>query len=237
MLRPGSASLEFSVPYRGLTPEPAQGDPHTSFTVTLSAGAIPPDLRRQIKATAAFLIDSAHGTVALPALAQMIGCCALATGATGEALTLSLASSTGETATQRVARPTGMRGESGDGFEPGFEIETTAFGAAHILYEDDTLGLYILEIATGHSIPAHRHQVMREWELILDDGLLQQGRPVRRGDAFAWPRGQVHAYENPTSLPRRILCIDSPRFDPADEVALTAPPPLIPVAPITNYFA
>jgi hypothetical protein len=71
---------------------------------------------------------------------------------------------------------------------------------------------------------------MRESELVLDDGLLQQGLPVARGSAFDWPQGHVHAYANPTARPRRILCIDSPRFTPADEVPLTPPPPLVPMA-------
>jgi len=60
---------------------------------------------------------------------------------------------------------------------------------------------------------------------------------VARGNAFAWPLGHVHAYRNPTGRPRRILCLDSPRFSPADEVPLTAPPPLVALAPLVNYLA
>ena len=119
---------------------------------------------------------------------------------------------------------------------PEFEVEHTAFGAAHIVHEDDTLGLYILEIAPRGIIPAHYHRVMRESELILDDGLLQQDRPVARGNAFAWPLGHVHAYRNPTGRPRRILCLDRPRFMPEDEVPLSAAP-LVPLAPLVNYLA
>ena len=149
-----------------------------------------------------------------------------------DAVTVSLASTHGDThgdthgkqATALVERPE-------------FEIEFTAFGAAHIVHEDDTLGLYILEIAPHGTIPAHCHRVMRESELILDDGLLQQDRPVARGDAFAWPLGHVHAYRNPTDRARRILCIDSPRFMPEDEVPLASAPPLVPLAPLVNYLA
>jgi hypothetical protein len=118
-----------------------------------------------------------------------------------------------------------------------FKIERTAFGAAHILHEDDTLGLYLLEIAPHSTIPAHCHRVMRESELILDDGLLQQGQPVQRGNAYAWPFGHVHTYRNPTDRPRRVLCIDSRRFMPADEVALKPGFVLAPMVPLTNYLS
>jgi hypothetical protein len=93
----------------------------------------------------------------------------------------------------------------------------------------------VLEIAPSHAIPAHCHRVMREWELTLDAGLLQQGRPVPRGAAFAWPRGYVHAYRNATARPLRVLCIDSPRFDPADELPIAPAPPLAPRAPFAAY--
>ncbi|MFQ5567155.1 MAG: cupin domain-containing protein, partial [Paracoccaceae bacterium] len=66
---------------------------------------------------------------------------------------------------------------------------------------------------------------------------LQQDRPVAPGNAFAWPLGHVHAYRNPTDRPRRILCIDSPRFMPEDEVPLAATPLLVPLAPLGNYLA
>jgi mannose-6-phosphate isomerase-like protein (cupin superfamily) len=60
---------------------------------------------------------------------------------------------------------------------------------------------------------------------------------VARGSAFAWPLGHIHAYRNPTGRPRRILCVDSPRFMPEDEVPLAAAPRLVPLAPLVNYLA
>jgi len=174
-------------------------------------------------AMAAFLADSVRGAVPPATLARMIGCCAFACGAVpAGGLDVTLSNRRGTVASVRLDRPR-------------FEAEQTAFGAAHVLHEDETLGLYVLEIAPGHSIPAHSHRVMREWELILDDGLLLQGRPVPRGAAFAWPLGHVHGYGNPTPRPLRILCIDSPRFDPADEVPLDPSPPLVPRAPFAEY--
>jgi hypothetical protein len=226
------ARSEFSFPHRPF--EALEGDGRQlDFTVTLTPGprpGAPQSAAAGLHAAAAFLVDTAHGAVPAATLARMIGRYYFASGGAGaaDAVTVSLASTRGARttvlATVLVQRPE-------------FEVEHTAFGAAHIVYEDDTLGLYILEIAPRGIIPAHCHRVMRESELILDDGLLQQDRPVARGNAFAWPLGHVHAYRNPTGRPRRILCLDSPRFMPADEVPLSATPPLVPLAPLVNYLA
>jgi mannose-6-phosphate isomerase-like protein (cupin superfamily) len=229
------AGFEFSFPYRQFErPEGGNNAPQRlDFTVTLTphgyretgSGAGVRETA-SLRAAVAFLVDATYGAVTAAILAQMIGRYFFATGAApgiGMA-TVSLASTHGDSAIAQVARPS-------------FEVERTGFGAAHILHEDDTLGLYILEIAPHGTIPAHCHQVMRESELILDDGLLQQDRPVARGSAFAWPLGHIHAYRNPTGRPRRILCVDSPRFMPEDEVPLAAAPRLVPLAPLVNYLA
>ncbi len=205
------------------------------FTISLTADTpipdkpIPGTKRRDaagLRAVAPFLADAAYGMVPAATLARMIGrYCFTGEGmADTEAIVVSLTCPDGKHATALVERPD-------------FEIEQAGFGVAHILHEDDILGLYILEIAPHGAIPAHCHHQMRESELILDDGLLQQGLPVARGSAFDWPLGHAHAYANPTVQPRRILCIDSPRFTPADEVPLTPPPPLVPLAPMAHYPA
>jgi hypothetical protein len=230
-----SAGFEFSFPYRRFeAPEGAGADDgrQLGFTVTLTPG-IGLSAADGLRAAAAFLVDTAFGAVPAATLARMIGRYLFASGAAGaagegmDAVTILLASTHGDRATalarERVERPE-------------FDVELTAFGAAHIVHEDDTLGLYILEIAPRGIIPAHCHRVMHESELILDDGLLQQDRPVTRGNAFVWPLGHVHAYRNPTGQPRRILCLDSPRFMPTDEVPLAAAAPLVPLAPLVNYL-
>lgn len=237
-LRAPTAGLEFSFPYRQFE-RPESGGNNTSqrlgFTVTLNSSlergpAIDSGAGAQetasLRAAVAFLVDATYGAVTNATLARMIGRYFFASGAAPgvDWITASLASTYGESATAKVARPS-------------FEVERTGFGAAHILHEDDTLGLYILEIAPHGTIPAHCHQVMRESELILDDGLLQQNLPVARGSAFAWPLGHIHAYRNPTGMPRRILCVDSPRFMPEDEVPLSVAPRLVPLAPLVNYLA
>jgi hypothetical protein len=222
--------FEFSLPYRQFEPAERGNGTRLNFTITLTpASRLRPALA-ELRAVASFLIDTTYGAVSSATVTRMIGhylfasdsIFGLAARRGTDTITVSLANSSGDRASTRVKQPE-------------FEIERTAFGAAHILHEDKTLGLYILEIAPHSTIPAHCHRVMRESELILDDGLLQQGRPVARGTAFTWPLGHVHAYRNPTDKPRRILCIDSPRFIPEDEVRLTAA--LVPLAPLVNYLA
>ncbi len=184
-----------------------------------------PGAVRRLHAAASFLIDVAFAAVPAETLVRMIGSFAYATGSMGteSTLALTLRDSRFGRASALLARPT-------------FAVERTRFGFAHILHEDNVLGLYILEIAPGCSIPPHCHRVMRESEMILDDGLLLQGRPVAAGDAFAWALGEVHCYRNPTGAPRRILCVDSPRFQQSDEIPIDPPPPLEPAVPFGNYL-
>lgn len=191
----------------------------------LAAGPIGPGAPGELRAGAAFLLDSALGAVTPGCLARMIGCfffaCAAGRGHGAVQVTLRQGA---EAAAASLARPA-------------FEVEVNGFGAAHVLYEDEALGLYVLEVAPGAAIPAHFHRVMQESELVLDAGLLQQGRPVRAGDAFHWPAGYVHEYRNPTDGPKRILCIDRPRFIPEDEVLVAGPVALLPARPSRNYLA
>lgn len=218
---PHLARAEVGFPYRPAG-VPARNSRITSFTAALDrARGSSETLEGVLGGPAAFLADVAFGTVTLEALAAIIGRFALATGLAAEGASVTLSAGGLHTTRQALWRD--------------LAVEETGFGAARVLYEEPAIGLYILEIAPGRSIPAHCHHVMREWELILDDGLLQQGNQVPRGSAFAWPLGQVHAYRNPTARPLRILCIDSPRFDPADERPLEPAPPLVPLAPFAKY--
>lgn len=179
----------------------------------------------ELRAGTAFLIDSALEVMPAEELAAMIGCFFFASvaGRGHGRVEVAVGDGQGMSAAARVMRPD-------------FTIEANDFGAAHVLYENDTLGLYVLEVAPGATIPAHYHRVMQESELVLDAGLLQQNLPVRPGDAFTWPTGYVHAYRNPTKRPKRILCIDRPKFIPEDEVVVTGAPLLIPVKPEWNYL-
>jgi quercetin dioxygenase-like cupin family protein len=184
-----------------------------------------PGTVRRLRAAASFLVDVAFPAVSADTLVRMVGSFACATGSmcSESTMAVTLRDSQFGQAAALLARPH-------------FEVERTRFGLAHILHEDNVLGLYILELAPGCTIPPHCHRVMRETELVLDDGLLLQGRPVAAGDAFSWALGEVHTYHNPTDVPRRILCIDSPRFQQSDEMPIDPPPPLEPAVPFENYL-
>lgn len=181
--------------------------------------------RAGLRAGARFLIDAVYGVTDASALARMIGCFTFAWSAEQgqQVVEVTLRNDRGLSATARLRRPI-------------FQVERNGFGAAHILFENDVLGLYVLELAPGETIPAHFHRVMQESELVLDPGLLQQGRPVGAGNAFVWPAGRVHEYANPTGAPKRILCIDRPKFIPEDEVLVTAPAKLARARSERNYL-
>lgn len=182
--------------------------------------------RAGLQAGTRFLIDAVLGVVEPVELAHMIGCFVFAcvAGERHQVADVTLRSGGGPVAAARMTRRA-------------FEVERNGFGAAHILHESGTLGLYVLEVAPGALIPAHFHRLMQETELVLDPGLLQQAAPVRPGDAFVWPAGWVHEYRNPTGLPRRILCVDRPKFIPEDEVVVAGPAELLRRQPARSYLA
>jgi dihydroneopterin aldolase len=105
--------------------------------------------------------------------------------------------------------------------------EQKPFGTVDIVHETRDAGIYRLNIAPGTSIPLHVHQVMRESELVLGDGLLCQNRPIRRGTIHRWPKGAAHTYQNPTGRYQSILCVDSPRFIESDEVVVEGEPAVV----------
>ena len=115
--------------------------------------------------------------------------------------------------------------------------ETKPFGTVDILHETRHVGIYRLNVAPGRGIPLHVHRRMEESELILGDGLLCQSRVVAAGTVFRWPKEAPHRYDNPTDRWQSILCVDSPPFDPRDEIEVEGEPadvkpqaPFIPAA-------
>jgi len=219
--------LELQLEHRRFDPCPPCSGPHLlGLTLQCRSLIAPPrGAVRRLHAAASFLADAAFPAVPAETLVRMIGSFACAAGSMGTEATMAVT-----LRDSRFGRATALLAR------PHFEVERTRFGYAHILHEDSVLGLYILEVAPGCTIPPHCHRVMRESELILDDGLLLQGRPVAAGDAFAWPLGEVHSYRNPTGAPRRILCVDSPRFQQSDEMPIDPPPPLESAVPFGNYL-
>ncbi|MCF2858802.1 hypothetical protein L1286_15050 [Pseudoalteromonas sp. SMS1] len=100
------------------------------------------------------------------------------------------------------------------------DFETQLFGRVDILFEESQFGVYLLNIAPGKSIPDHLHLEMEEHELILDSGLYLYNKPVEIGNAFSWPKGVIHGYENRTDKMATVLCIDTPKFIPSDEIMI-----------------
>ncbi len=101
--------------------------------------------------------------------------------------------------------------------EVDYEKEINHFGEVDILHENDDCGIYLLRIPPGAKIPAHFHAEMDEGELVISDGLTLQNIPAKSGVAHIWPRQFVHEYHNPTDIERSILCVNAPKFIPADE--------------------
>lgn len=107
-----------------------------------------------------------------------------------------------------------------------YTVETKPFGHVDVIYESDREGIYRLRLLPGRSIQAHVHHVMEEHELVLGSELLLQGRPVRRGMAFTWPKAFAHRYDNPSGIEQSVLCVDCPAFIPADEIEVPLSGPL-----------
>jgi len=110
------------------------------------------------------------------------------------------------------------------------ELEHNHFGTVDVLHEGPACGVYVLHIPPGGGIPAHVHARLFEAELVLDEGLLLNRRPVAAGVAHVWPANVVHAYKNPGAAEATILCINRPRFDPKDELLVVPEPADLPDA-------
>lgn len=116
--------------------------------------------------------------------------------------------------------------------EVSLEHERKSWGTVDVVQETRRTGVYRLNIAPGDTIPLHVHRRMRESELVLGDGLLCQCKPVEPGTIFRWPKNAPHRWDNPTSQWQSILCVDSPPFDPEDEIEVEGQPAAVrPQAP------
>ena len=102
--------------------------------------------------------------------------------------------------------------------------ETKPFGTVDVIEETRHVGIYRLNVAPGRGIPLHVHQRMQESELILGDGILCQNRPVPAGTVFRWPKNAAHRYDNPSERWQSILCVDTPKFIPDDEIEVEGEP-------------
>ena len=106
-----------------------------------------------------------------------------------------------------------------------FRQEQKPWGTVDIVDECRRLGLYRLNVAPGAEIPNHLHRVMSESELVLHPGLSgwidgSKPRTLEVGERFRWKHELPHGYRNVGERTASLLCIDSPPFDPADEVVV-----------------
>ncbi len=107
--------------------------------------------------------------------------------------------------------------------------ETNPWGTVDIIEETERLGLYRLNVSPGQRIPHHEHRRMREAEMVLTEGIIgwkQDVPPVRllAGHQEHWSLNLPHGYHNPLARTASVLCLDSPRFDPSDEVVVAGGP-------------
>lgn len=100
--------------------------------------------------------------------------------------------------------------------------EAARFGEVEVVLETAEAGLYLLHVAPGRAITAHRHERMRELEFRVRGELTRCGRPLVGLSAVAWPKGQVHDYRNVGTSAATVFCCDEPRFIREDEILLEA---------------
>lgn len=131
----------------------------------------------------------------------------------------------------RLTKPSALGGRAipyleicRDSSDVTLQTEQSKFGRVDIVLETSEASIYRLNVAPGNAIPLHVHRQMRESELVLSDGLLCQGSPVAPGTIFHWPLHTAHRYDNPTTRFQTILCVDSPRFIPDDEIEVEGKP-------------
>ncbi len=125
---------------------------------------------------------------------------------------------------------------SRDQSEIRYHTEHQPFGDVDIIYETAECGVYRERLTPGAVLPTHCHYRIDESELVLTNGLLQQGVPVAAGLSRSWPRGSAHRYENPTPVEQSFLCIDRPAFIHSDEVEVDVPVDHLVATKPTRYF-
>ncbi|MEE2749894.1 MAG: dihydroneopterin aldolase [Myxococcota bacterium] len=130
----------------------------------------------------------------------------------------------------RLSKPQALPGRalavvecSGDAENQAWEHEEKSWGRVDIVAETRRTGIYRLTLQPDCELPTHHHQVMRESELVLEPGLLgwkdgQPPTPLTVGTVLEWRKEQRHGYQNSSDTPASLLCVDSPPFDPKDEI-------------------
>jgi hypothetical protein len=199
-------------------PEPPPARAAQTARVGLRSGPVDAPLQLWGAAEPAAAVALARFVLAFPAwrdldeaadaLAATLGLPPLAPGRTpgpapGAALQLGPA--------RRALRPT-----------PPLRVEPKPWGRVDVIADTGAVELVRLGIWPGGELPNHHHLQMLEWELTLDEGLrgwegAEPEAPLPRGRVRRWAHGLEHGYVNRGAWPVGVLCLDAPRFDPADE--------------------
>lgn len=135
-----------------------------------------------------------------------------------------------EAVTLRLSKPRALAGSAVAALqihrqaeEMDYPLEEKGSYRVDRIFEDPACGISRLRVAPRSRIPTHVHRVMDESELVLGDRLHLQGRPVRAGSAFHWPKDFPHLWENRSDTEQSILCVDRPSFIPEDEIVVEVP--------------
>ncbi len=96
--------------------------------------------------------------------------------------------------------------------------EAARFGRVEVLLETREAGLYLLHVAPGGEISAHRHERMRELEWRVSGKLARDGEQILGLAPVVWPKGREHSYQNLGQGWATLFCCDVPPFIPADEI-------------------
>ncbi len=130
----------------------------------------------------------------------------------------------------RLSKPQALPGRAlavvecnGEAASQEWKREAKSWGQVDIVAETRRTGIYRLTIQPHCELPTHHHQAMREAEFVLEPGLLgwkdgQAPSPLPVGTVLEWNKAQRHGYQNSSEAPVSLLCVDSPPFDPKDEI-------------------
>ncbi len=104
-------------------------------------------------------------------------------------------------------------------------VEPKPWGWVDVIAETGQIEMVRLVLEPGGLLPNHIHRRMIEAEVVLDPGLEgweddAPAAPLAVGRVRRWRHGQPHGYRCTGPHPAGILCLDAPRFDPADEQIL-----------------
>ncbi|MFH1833274.1 MAG: hypothetical protein ABH816_03905 [Candidatus Levyibacteriota bacterium] len=97
---------------------------------------------------------------------------------------------------------------------------STNWGYVKEIVSTKELGVSLLIIKAGRSLPAHYHKVIIEYEIIIKGDIKVNGKKQREGSISVWKPGKIHEYVNDSSKEVKIPCITIPPYSPSDEIPI-----------------